>query len=182
VVSAGGKAEGQWPEGKFSSSSVAGGADPGRGAERLTERLLSRQTLGNGSRGAAELAEKIQFSSSALSAPPREKKCGWQTRTLGNGEETKCLKKGNITVHAEPRRRGENPIFLPPRSPRLRVRKNPAGKRELSRGSDSNEHVLNPVSGTKFHKSIDYQPQRTQKNTKNTFLRNLFIKASLCSL
>jgi len=42
VVSAGGKAEGQWPEGKLSSSFVAGGADPGRGAERLTERVLSR--------------------------------------------------------------------------------------------------------------------------------------------
>ena len=42
-------------------SSVAGVADPGRGAERLSERLLSRQTLG--SRGAAELAERIQFSS-----------------------------------------------------------------------------------------------------------------------
>ena len=36
-------------------------ADPGRGAERLSERLLSRQT--RGSRGAAELAEKIQSSS-----------------------------------------------------------------------------------------------------------------------
>ena len=52
---------GQWPEGKVSSSSVAGGVDPGRGAERLTERLLSRQTLG--SRGGAELAERIQSSS-----------------------------------------------------------------------------------------------------------------------
>ena len=60
MVTGTGKA-GQWPEGKFSSSSVAGGADPGRGAERLTERLLSRQALG--SRGAAELAEKIQSSS-----------------------------------------------------------------------------------------------------------------------
>jgi hypothetical protein len=46
-----------------SFSSVAGGADPGRGAERLTERLLSRLTSGDGSRGAAELAEKIQSSS-----------------------------------------------------------------------------------------------------------------------
>ncbi len=64
---------------------------------------------------------------SALSAPPREKKSGWQTRTLGNGEETRCLKKGNTAVHAETRRRGENPIFFPPRSPRLRVRKNAAG-------------------------------------------------------
>ncbi len=44
----------------FRFSSVAGVADPGRGAERLTERLLSRQTLGKGSRGAAEHAEKIQ--------------------------------------------------------------------------------------------------------------------------
>ncbi len=60
MVSACGKAEGQWPEGKVSSSFVAGVADPGRGAERLTERLLSRQTLGKGSRGAAEHAEKIQ--------------------------------------------------------------------------------------------------------------------------
>ena len=42
-------------------SSVAGVADPGRGAERFSERLLSRQTLG--SRGAAEHAEKIQSSS-----------------------------------------------------------------------------------------------------------------------
>ena len=50
-------------------SSVAGGADPGRAAERLTERILSRQTLGNGSRGAAEHAEKIQsFSLRALRA------------------------------------------------------------------------------------------------------------------
>jgi hypothetical protein len=56
------------------AATVAGGADPGRGAERLSERFLSRQTLGNGSRGAAELAEKIQFPPSALSAPPREKK------------------------------------------------------------------------------------------------------------
>ena len=47
----------------FRFSSVAGVADPGRGAERLTERLLSRQTLGKGSRGAAEHAEKIQTSS-----------------------------------------------------------------------------------------------------------------------
>ena len=47
----------------FRFSSVAGGADPGRGAERLTERILSRQTLGKGSRGAAELAEKIPSSS-----------------------------------------------------------------------------------------------------------------------
>ena len=54
---------GQWPEGKVSSSSVAGGADPGRGAERLTERILSRLTSGDGSRGAAEHAEKIQSSS-----------------------------------------------------------------------------------------------------------------------
>ena len=44
---------GQWLEGKVSSSSVAGGADPGRGAERLTEHLLSRQTLGKGSRASA---------------------------------------------------------------------------------------------------------------------------------
>ncbi len=57
----GGEKTGQWPEGKVSSSSVAGGADPGRGAERLSERLSSRQTLG--SRGAAEHAEKIQSSS-----------------------------------------------------------------------------------------------------------------------
>ena len=60
MVSACGKAEGQWPEGKASFSSVAGLADPGRAAERLTERILSRQTLG--SRGGAELAEKIQSS------------------------------------------------------------------------------------------------------------------------
>ena len=63
MVSACGKAEGQWPEGKASFSSVAGLADPGRAAERLTERLLSRKTLGKGSRGAAELAERIQSSS-----------------------------------------------------------------------------------------------------------------------
>ena len=47
------------PVGK--AAPVAGGADPGRGAERLTERLLSRQTLG--SRGAAEHAERIPSSS-----------------------------------------------------------------------------------------------------------------------
>ena len=45
----------------FSFSFVAGVADPGRGAERFSERLLSRQTLG--SRGAAEHAERIQSSS-----------------------------------------------------------------------------------------------------------------------
>jgi hypothetical protein len=60
----------------FRFSSVAGGADPGRGAERLTERLLSWQTrtLGNGSRGAAETRRKSNLPPSALSAPPREKK------------------------------------------------------------------------------------------------------------
>ena len=62
MVTGTGKA-GQWPEGKVSSSSVAGGADPGRGAERLTERLLSRKTFGKGSRGGAESAEggKLDF-------------------------------------------------------------------------------------------------------------------------
>ena len=94
MVTGTGKA-GQWLEGKVSSSSVAGGADPGRGAERLTERLLSRKTFGKGSRGGAEARRKSNLLPSALSAPPREKKCGWQTRTLGNGEETRCLKKGN---------------------------------------------------------------------------------------
>jgi hypothetical protein len=43
VVSGTGKA-GQWLEGKVSSSSVAGGADPGSGAERLTERIFWRGT------------------------------------------------------------------------------------------------------------------------------------------
>jgi hypothetical protein len=42
VVTGGGKAEGQWLEGKVSSSSVAGGVDPGSGAEHFSERLLSR--------------------------------------------------------------------------------------------------------------------------------------------
>ena len=60
------------------------------------------------------------------------------------------------------------------------MRKNAAGRRELSRGSDSNERVLNPVSGTKFHKTIEDQQQRTQKTQKNPCLKNLFIKFSLC--
>jgi hypothetical protein len=78
------------------AATVAGVADPGRGAERLTERLFSRQTrtLGSGSRGDAETRRKSNLLPSALSAPPREKKCGWQTRTLGNGEETKMFEEG----------------------------------------------------------------------------------------
>jgi hypothetical protein len=55
------------------------------------------------------------------------------------------------------------------------VRKNPAGKRELSRGPDSNERVLNPISGKKFPKSIEDQPQKTQKAQKNAYFRNVFI-------
>ena len=47
---------------KASFSSVAGGVDPGRGAERLTERVFSWLTSGDGSRGYAEHAERIQSS------------------------------------------------------------------------------------------------------------------------
>ena len=82
VVVAGTGKVGQWPEGKVSSSSVAGGADPGSGAERL----LSRQTLGNGSRGDAETRRKSNLSSSALSAPPREKKSVGAVVVAGTGK------------------------------------------------------------------------------------------------
>ena len=45
----------------------------------------------------AETRRKSNLPPSALSAPPREKKSGWQTRTLGNGEETRCYAKKKDT-------------------------------------------------------------------------------------
>ncbi len=91
---------------------------------------------------------------------------------------------GKPSVHAEPRssrRRGENPIFLPPRSPRLRVRKNAASKRELSRGSDSDKRVLNPDSGTKFQKALKIN-HKGHKKHKKIPSSEIYLSKPLCAL
>ena len=86
MVTGTGKA-GQWPEGKVSSSSVAGGADPGRGAERLSERIFWRGS------GFDSMRSHRPTMTSALPGPSESQLSAFP-----------ILKMGNTAVHAEPRR------------------------------------------------------------------------------
>ena len=52
-------------------------------------------------------------------------------------------------------------------------------ERLLSRGPDSNERVLNPISGTKFQQSIEYKPQRTQITQKTQLTQKTQITSEI---
>ncbi len=108
----------------------------------------------SGSRGAAEHAEKSNLPPSALSAPPREKKistpfvsfqlfqcplffCSWGRRPRSRRRTSlrTTFEQANPRFTRSRGARGENPIFLPPRSPRLRVRKKSGWQTRTERGT-----------------------------------------------
>jgi hypothetical protein len=100
-------------------SSVAGGADPGRGAERLTERLFGDESVDSNPclEGCGLWANHEQPTTTSAFPGPSE----FQLSAFP------IMKKGNTAVHAEPRstRRESNlppsALSAPPREKKIRL-------------------------------------------------------------